>query len=263
VAKHLGASNRFYGFGIEYLLPAGDVVLHLQVDDRPIHAITVSVPADAGGRQVFSKGLTLNRDQVYATALQSVRYRYQALHDDGHDVWPPVELELLELLKGCEEPVLDFGCGGGLLIQDLRSKAVDAHGLDLCEMRPFLLPEVRDRITLYDGVYPSPLESGSFATVVSAESLEHIRDYRAAVAEMARLTRGRLIISVPDHNLVQLCEYSIPKHYLVGDHYNFFNQGSLIDLLQPLFRSVKIARTSLFQIEGMPVYGSLLADCHK
>jgi hypothetical protein len=79
----------------------------------------------------------------------------------------------------------------------------------------------------------------------------------------ARITRDRVIISVPDHNLVQLCDYLVPRHYLVADHYNFFNQGSLTDLLQPLFRSVRIARTSLFQIEGRPVYASLLADCRK
>src|SRR5260370_40764776 len=58
-----------------------------------------------------------------------------------------------------------------------------------------------------------PFPDRSFDTVVCTHVLEHILDYRSAIAELRRIVRRRLIIVVPRER-----EYK----YTFNPHFNFF-----------------------------------------
>jgi ubiquinone/menaquinone biosynthesis C-methylase UbiE len=58
-----------------------------------------------------------------------------------------------------------------------------------------------------------PFDDGEFDTVVCTHVLEHVLDFRAAIAELRRVCKRRLIIVVPAER-----EYK----YTFNPHFNFF-----------------------------------------
>jgi hypothetical protein len=252
----------FQGFGIEYALPPGDSNLALWVNGRSDYTTFLAVPEDPIRRRRHTSETALHRNDVYLTTHDV----FSLAADLGLSTTSTDDqfLAFLEAQR-CDGPILDFGCGGGGIIKALRSRNWDVYGLDVHAMGPFIDSAVRDRVTLYDGQFPSAFSSGAFRTVVCNQTLEHIPAYRSALEELARLTCDRLILSVPDHNVLQVCYPFgfIPLHYLIGDHCNFFNQASLTAALHGLFRTVEITRLWMTKIEGLPVHIVLVADCHK
>jgi len=176
----------------------------------------------------------------------------------------PGSVELARALPG---PVLDFGCGSGALIADLQALGLEAQGLEL-EIPPILkaIPNtLRSSITLYDGKFPSPFETGAFASVFCSEVLEHIPDFQAAVREIARLARDQVIITVPDTGVIPLGfrHFAVPWHLLEATHVNFFNQTSLHALLRPHFESVEFTRMCPCRVNDTTYYVNLVAICRK
>ncbi|NYZ14663.1 methyltransferase domain-containing protein [Azospirillum sp. RWY-5-1] len=155
-------------------------------------------------------------------------------------------------------PCAGAGAGAG----SRRSFGIE---LDRGPIRETLKPEAAPYVTLYDGRMPSPFDDGSFDAVVCSEVLEHIPDYGAAVAEMARLTRDRLVITVPDAAAIPLGtrHQLVPWHLLEATHVNFFNQRSLHALLAPHFGRINSGRISPCTMNDTPFYISLVAVCRK
>lgn len=190
--------------------------------------------------------------------------------DDVYGVGPPqphVSREILDLCVDVAGPALDFGCGAGALVAALRAAGVDCAGLELDTpiMRGAMLPAAAPHVTFYDGQMPSPFAAGAFATVTCCEVLEHIPEYAAAVAEMARLTRGRLLLTVPDMSSIPrgLRHGVVPWHLLERSHVNFFTQASLAALLAPHFSNVRFARIGEVRCDRLRFYTSLVAICTK
>lgn len=108
--------------------------------------------------------------------------------------------------------VCDVGCGTGALLRVLRS----AHpgiprwaGLDV---------QIGDNgdagIEYFAGkIERLPFADGEFDTVVCTHVIEHLLDYRAAIAELRRIAGRRLIVVVPRER-----EY----RYTFNPHFNFF-----------------------------------------
>ncbi len=97
--------------------------------------------------------------------------------------------EIVKLAKELNGPTLDFGCGRGVLIDELQKAGIEAYGLELESdvIRTSIPADRWHWITLYDGSFPSPFPDGRFRSVVCSEVLEHIPDYSAAVKDIARL----------------------------------------------------------------------------
>lgn len=171
-------------------------------------------------------------------------------------------LPLTRLLRG---RVLDFGCGSGAMALYLRSKGLDAQGLELDTdmIRNSIHPPVRPYISLYDGSFPAPFPDKSFDCVYSSEVLEHIPNPEAAVAEMARLTSDRLVLTTPDISAIPVGFRAglIPWHLLESTHVNFFTQTSLRRLLEPFFSRIEFGRISPGRINDSTYYVSLVAFC--
>jgi Methyltransferase domain len=173
----------------------------------------------------------------------------------------------LALARELSDPILDFGCGSGVLVQELQALGFKAHGLELGSklIRESLRPGVSSSITLFDGQFPSPFPSGSFKSVFCSEVLEHIPDFEAAIRDIARLATEEVIFTVPDASVIPIGfrHGVVPWHLLEGTHVNFFTQTSFMRVLQPHFSRVEFGRLGPSNVNDTFFHVSLVATCLK
>ena len=202
-------------------------------------------------RQLFNSEHVYHRGEIYGSGPPNSQ-----VHPD-----------VLALAGKLPLPMLDFGCGAGALIAELRSSGIEIQGLEM-ESAPFvpsITPDLARSITFYDGSFPTPFPSGSFQSVFCSEVLEHIPDYRGAIREMARLASEKVVITVPDAGGIPLGSRHrlLPWHLLEGTHVNFFNQTSLEAALRPYFSQIDFGRICACQMNDTVFYVSLAAICRK
>jgi 2-polyprenyl-3-methyl-5-hydroxy-6-metoxy-1,4-benzoquinol methylase len=113
------------------------------------------------------------------------------------------ERTLDELLgKASPETILDVGCGEGVLVEKWadRPGVERIVGIDLedealqAEWARRQRPNVEYRAMPAENL---PFEQGSFDLASAIEVLEHVPDPEHTVAEMARVARRHLLVSVP------------------------------------------------------------------
>ncbi len=159
--------------------------------------------------------------------------------------------------------IIDVGCGLGGYGRALRAAGHEWMGVevkpgDCAELTRLGLPHRQ-----VDG-RSLPFADGAFDAAICIEVLEHVPDPAALLAEMRRVIRGRLIVSVPNLELIPYMHRHmvVPWHMLEGDHNNFFTRASLRHLLKSSFRQVEVlcyARHPLSTPEGLPLYYHLFA----
>lgn len=97
--------------------------------------------------------------------------------------------------------VLEAGCGAGYSTRYLRAALMPSQRLRATDIGDSLLQAARDRNPgvefFQSSVYNLPLEDKSVDTVVMLEVLEHLSNPDAALAELARIARHRVVISTP------------------------------------------------------------------
>jgi SAM-dependent methyltransferase len=188
-----------------------------------------------------------------------------------HDVYgsgPPidaVEPELLSLAAKLPTPILDVGCGTGALVAALRDHGKDVRGLELDSKRGAIPATRADCVSFYDGKMPLPFADRSFASVTCVEVLEHVADYEAFAAELARVTEESLLLSVPDISAIPVCSRigMVPWHLLELTHVNFFTPRSLRHLLRRWFQSVELVRFGAATVNGVEFFGNVCAIARK
>lgn len=161
--------------------------------------------------------------------------------------------------------VLDVGCGFGgygraLLAAGYDWLGVEVKASDCAELARLGLPHQQ-----VDG-RSLPFAATSFDAAICIEVLEHIAAPQEFLAEIRRVIRRRLLVSVPNLELIPyLHRYAVvPWHLLEGDHKNFFTRPSLRKLLGEFFRNVEVlsyAPIPLRTPEGLPLHNHLFAIC--
>lgn len=109
--------------------------------------------------------------------------------------------------------VCDIGCGTGFLLQEIGRRRPDLTkkvGVDFAIDDAENLPDIEYVAAKIEDL---PFADQSFDTVICTHVIEHVLDYRAAIAELRRITRHRLIIVVPRER-----EYK----YTFNPHFHFF-----------------------------------------
>jgi 2-polyprenyl-3-methyl-5-hydroxy-6-metoxy-1,4-benzoquinol methylase len=101
---------------------------------------------------------------------------------------------------GANARVLDYGCGAGLLVADLRRRGVAAAGYDAYDAR------YQDRAPL----------SQQYDCVLAQDVIEHVDDPRAMLATIAAMTGrgGHVAIGTPDADAIDLTAAAGWKHTL-------------------------------------------------
>jgi 2-polyprenyl-3-methyl-5-hydroxy-6-metoxy-1,4-benzoquinol methylase len=97
--------------------------------------------------------------------------------------------------------LLDVGCGEGVVTQRMAAVSGAATvGVDLGsdELLAEWARRSSERVYFRPGsAYDLPFDDGSFDCVCALEVLEHLERPRAAIAELARVSRSTLLLSVP------------------------------------------------------------------
>ncbi|MBK5232600.1 MAG: class I SAM-dependent methyltransferase [Thermoleophilia bacterium] len=146
--------------------------------------------------------------------------------------------------------VLDAGCGEGESLERLGQFLPDTvTGVDL---NPESVEFTRQRIPGGDfqvaDLLALPFPDDSFDLVFCLEVLEHIPIPGAALAELARVCRGDLVLSVPSEPWFRLGSLARGK-YLDGwgnhlEHVNHWNPRSLEQFLATRFESPVVRRST-------------------
>ena len=113
--------------------------------------------------------------------------------------------------------LLDFGCGGGTFLQQMREHGWQVMGLDTSAET---VRRLRHDLGLHvlHGTLPHPeLEPQSFDVITMWHSLEHVPDPREVLVEARRLIapQGRLLVAVP--NIDSLAFRTFGPHWFALD----------------------------------------------
>ena len=140
---------------------------------------------------------------------------------------------LLRQIPGDVVDVLDVGCGNGYLLKKISSHKPRArlHGCDAADEAPGAGP-----FSYRKGLLPHlPYEDAQFDVVCCTHVLEHIIDLEAAVKEVLRVTKHKLLIVVP-------CQRYY--YFTLDEHVNFFHR------IEPLLYHFKGLRCSVEKLRG-------------
>jgi ubiquinone/menaquinone biosynthesis C-methylase UbiE len=126
-------------------------------------------------------------------------------------------------------PTLDVGCGDGALAHDLAERTgARVVAVDLSVKR---VERARSRVAglpvSQAGVYALPFRDRSFPLVVCTDLLEHLDDPQAAVRELARVSSGHVLVTVPYKITIEktLCPHCGKDYFLYGHQHSFGREG--------------------------------------
>lgn len=118
-------------------------------------------------------------------------------------------------------PVLDVGCGGGLLLGMLRERGLEVLGLDSSHTASEAACAHHGVRVICGDLTTAPIEKASYAVVTMFHVVEHLAD-AAAYLEAARellMPDGRLIVQVPNASSWQFLLFGprwngidVPRH---------------------------------------------------
>ena len=150
------------------------------------------------------------------------------------------ERDLGELFtRAAPESVLDVGCGEGVLTARWADAGARVVGIDLED--PKLAAEwaarnARENLS-FQAVPPGdlPFADGEFDLAAAIEVLEHVPEPERTVAEMARVARRHLLVSVPHEPLWRML--NVARGAYVRDlgntpgHVNHWSRRGFVQLL--------------------------------
>ena len=126
--------------------------------------------------------------------------------------------------------VLDVGCGNGAYVFALQDSH-DMHGLDMQSFPQWEQSPDRFRV---GSATDLPFEDESFDTLCSFETLEHLDDPAGCLRELRRVTRKRIIISVPNCEISRGMRESnlLYSHWSDPTHCQFFSKTDIEALVE-------------------------------
>ncbi len=247
--RSLNASRYdFSGFACEFLLKGTSKPSYIQVGEHRfyVEAAEQYGTIDPHYAHLFDTDQQMSRDAIY---------------NQGEPAGVNAEIRAFSALaKG---RTLDFGCGNGSLIAELRERDLDAHGIELKTPRieATLPSDLRPYITLYGGEDRLPYDNDSFDCIFSSEVIEHVVGIERYIPEFHRILRhnGKLIVTTPDISCIpsSFLTNTVPWHILESTHFNFFNAANLGKLFGTHFRMDQFYRFGQNWVNGTYVPGSI------
>ncbi len=145
--------------------------------------------------------------------------------------------QLIDTLPA-DSRLLEVGCGPGestrriltmLNGQSLEASEFEQRLVDYHSMHGFPVP-VRQ-----ESAYAMQRQDNEFDCVLLLEVLEHLQDYRSALAEIFRVARSRVILSVPNEPLWRILNFARGKYWSdwgnTPGHLNHWSRASLVKLV--------------------------------
>lgn len=137
---------------------------------------------------------------------------YPHIHDETDNSESCIQHIVADIVG---ESVCDVGCGSGALLRRIKRDKPALTSLTGVDVQ---LEEVGTSAEsgiryVQAHVEQLPFPNQAFDTVICTHMIEHVLDYRAAISELRRIARKRLIIVVPRER-----EY----RYTFNPHFHFF-----------------------------------------
>lgn len=162
-----------------------------------------------------------------------------------------------------EGPVLDIGCGDGLLLSMLTEKGIAAEGVDFSDVAVAHCAEQGLHAKQVDIVSePLSYADSTFPTVIALDVLEHVYDPVALLKEIARVSGGRVIIGVPNFSSLparlQVLFGKVPENNTPSKgHVYWFNWRVLTAMAAQEGLSITLCRTNA-PWERVPLLGGCM-----
>ena len=178
----------------------------------------------------------------------------QAKFETGNPVVRGMIDRFFEQLTAIVEPieassVLDAGCGEGETIRRLGGiLPPSVTGIDIGERAIACARQRVPEATLMCGsVYELPFEDRSFDLVLCLEVLEHLDQPEAALAELRRVARDQLVLSVPHEPWFRAGSLLRGKYLRTlgnhPEHVNHWNPASFDAFLSQDLEGVSVTRS--------------------
>ncbi|PTB28832.1 hypothetical protein C9I56_11110 [Paraburkholderia caribensis] len=247
--RDAGASRYdFSGFASEFLIKGQEMPSYIKIGEHRFNVenadqYSTLKPAYAN---FFDTEEQIGRDAIYT---------------QGDPAEVNTEIRAFSMLvKG---RTLDFGCGDGALVTELRDRNIDAYGIELKTPRieAYLPDSLRPFVTLYGGENRLPYDDGEFDCIFSSEVIEHIVGVDRYIPEFHRILRhgGRIIITTPEITCLpsSFLTNTVPWHLLEATHFNFYTAKNLQKLFGTHFNIDQFYRFGQNWVNGMYVPGSI------
>lgn len=155
------------------------------------------------------------------------------LRDARLSSWGQVNPHRLRaVVKYAGASILDVGCSSGGYVGLLQERGYDAVGLDLLADPKWLQVGAPSYVT--GDALALPFTSAAFDTVIAFETLEHLPQPELALAEIHRVARKNVVLSVPDcETPEELLRGGLTfAHFRDRTHRAFFTEDSLADVIR-------------------------------
>lgn len=150
--------------------------------------------------------------------------------------------------------VLEVGCGEGFVLKYLADRRQQWR-LAGCDIAPAAVAYARRacpaEVTLdIADIYHLPMPSRSFDLVICSEVLEHLADAPAALAELCRVSRGHVLVTVPHEPFFRFLARLAVWLRLGPDpgHRQFWTAIGFRRLMRQHFEHVTFAYSSQYQL---------------
>jgi ubiquinone/menaquinone biosynthesis C-methylase UbiE len=143
--------------------------------------------------------------------------------------------------------VLEVGVGEGEISAKLRSLYPESHivGVDLHDESLAAEWRMRGFVGVYADIARLPFPPLAFDLVMAIEVLEHVDDPAAALAELVRVSRGRLVMSVPREPIWRVANMARGKYLAdLGNtpgHVQHWSRRSFAELVRSQLEVVSVS----------------------
>ncbi|MGC4021992.1 MAG: class I SAM-dependent methyltransferase [Cyclobacteriaceae bacterium] len=165
----------------------------------------------------------------------------------------------LVLSKSNGKSILDFGCGTGEFLNEMRSNEWSISGIELSDLARAKAEQLNQK-----KIYPNLSEIGNekFDVITLWHVLEHLHDLNDTLDKLKKLMKdtSTLIIAVPNHESHDAIHYqSFWAGYDVPRHLWHFSKKSMDELLKK--NGFKLTEVLPMKLDSF--YVSLLSEKYK
>lgn len=138
---------------------------------------------------------------------------------------------LVESVRLCDpQTILDAGCGEGFTMSLLLSSGLRAtmKGIDFSDEAIAIAKKTAPELAISKAsIYELPFKKSSFDLVICSEVLEHLEDPDRAIAEISRVSKKYVLVSVPNEPYFQIANFLRGKYpRTFGNHPEHINHWS-------------------------------------
>lgn len=179
-------------------------------------------------RTFYHKGVGLIRNAPVDPRCYDAHYFSEAhvAYTEGYTLEGRLEKyrdAIENIARSLGEPIVDFGCGPGFIVEGLRRMGIDVQGVDISqEAIEVLSPEPARRLLHRSTLTDLPFDDGQFESGYSFHVLEHLTEEELdrAVAEISRVVQRKLYLIIPTWDSLQSPELfnqiiSDPTHRII------------------------------------------------